>query len=85
MSEPCCGGNCSSSSPKTSGVSSAPAPPLYSSALRRSVIAGLFIGVGWILDWRGFAVAAVAAYLVSIAVTVPTPARRAWASLRRRS
>ena len=45
------------------------------------VIGSLLIGVGAVLEWRGFRGAAIALFAMSIALTIRVPARGAWRSI----
>jgi Cd2+/Zn2+-exporting ATPase len=50
----------------------------------RNIGAGLFIGAGWLLGSISWPTLGLVAFLASIALTVPAPARRALASVKRR-
>jgi Cd2+/Zn2+-exporting ATPase len=77
----CCGGAC--------GTHDAPAATAPAGRRHRAWLvvggAGALILAGALANWRGFGLAAIAAYLGSIALSAPVPARRAWRSLRARS
>ena len=78
MSADCCGGVCDPAAPIQAPVSR---------ALRgwgRIGTAGLAIVAGWLLSAAGLAGADRVAYLVSIALTIQTPAARAWRAVRAR-
>jgi Zn2+/Cd2+-exporting ATPase len=81
LSEPCCGGSCSTS---TSAPSPRSAGPLLSGGAWRNIVAGLLIVSGIVLTWAGLSDASRLAHLASIALTIPIPARRAWSALGRR-
>ena len=79
MSETCCGGAC------------APAPPPADAGHRHAapewplLLGGGLIAAGAASTWAGLATAGLVAYLGAIALTIPASARRAIASIRRRS
>ena len=56
----------------------------HAKTLYRLGAAGLAIGVGAVLSWLGQPSAALAGFLVGIALCISDPARRAWISLGRR-
>ena len=56
----------------------------HSRELIRLAAAGGAIGLGALVGWLGRPEAALAAFLVAIALCIPGPARRAWASASRR-
>jgi Cd2+/Zn2+-exporting ATPase len=47
-------------------------------------VAGLFIGAGALLEWQGVRGAAIVLFAASIALTIRTPARSAWRSVKAR-
>ncbi len=75
----CCGGAC--------GTHEAPAASPVERRRQTWFVAGagLLILAGALASWRGLGLVAIGAYLGSIALSAPTPARRAWRSLRARS
>src|SRR6187397_624397 len=78
MSDTCCGGACDSdAAPKTRATRGQ-----QNAAVAAS---GLLISAGAATAWLGHPGWAIAPYLGSIALSMPTPATRAWRSLRARS
>jgi Cd2+/Zn2+-exporting ATPase len=76
----CCGGAC--------GTHDAPVAATPADRQRQAWLvggAGALILAGALAHWRGLGILAIAAYLGSIALSAPAPARRAWRSLRARS
>lgn len=81
MSDTCCA-SCDTH------VSSATPPPQplfkqHATTMFRLGAAGLAIAIGAVLSWLDQSPAALAGFLAGIALCLPEPARRAWASLRR--
>jgi Cd2+/Zn2+-exporting ATPase len=79
VSEACC----------TTGVAPAPPAPVAllrqrSRSLLRLAAAALALAGGGALGWLGWPSAALGGYLVTIALCLPAPARRAWTSATRR-
>lgn len=77
MSASCCGGACET-----------PAPPprlRWWTTNRVLGLAGLFIALGAVAAYVEASLASVLAYAAAILLQVPTPARRAWQSVRRRT
>jgi Cd2+/Zn2+-exporting ATPase len=76
----CCGGAC--------GTHDAPVTATPADRRRQAWLvagAGALILAGALANWRGLGLVAITAYLGSIALSAPTPARRAWRSLRARA
>lgn len=78
MSDACC------STEHTHKV--APVPPVnvfreHARALGILAVAGLAMGIGALIEWRGRPIAGLALYLVAIALCAPAPARRAIKSI----
>jgi Cd2+/Zn2+-exporting ATPase len=82
MSEACCGSS-NVCAPEGHAPES-PAGPAPSRATWLVAISGGLIAVGAGATWLGLAPLGVAAYLSAIAVSIVTPARRAWRSIRSR-
>ena len=83
MSDACC------NSCDTHAVSPTSAPKInvlreHARELWRLAAAGGAVGLGGVMAWMGRPDAALAAYLVAIALCIPGPATRAWTSARRR-
>ena len=89
MSDACCGGTCTPDAPATSTTAaatpaSAPSPPRIAPGLIVA-LSGLLMLAGAGVDRAGHAIPAIALFLGSIALSIPTPARRAVRSLGARA
>jgi Cd2+/Zn2+-exporting ATPase len=47
-------------------------------------LGGFLIALGWLASWAGFTAAGLGLYITAIAISIGTPARRAWRSARTR-
>jgi Cd2+/Zn2+-exporting ATPase len=79
VSDACCGGTCEPTPPR------APVPDRARRDWWPLAAAGAAIVAGGLLAWPGWIVPARLAYLTAIALTIGTPARLAWRSLRARA
>lgn len=79
MSADCCGETCAAPTAASSD------PPASDRPNRRPALAlvggGAAIGAGLVAEWWGAGAAALAAYVLALLLTLPGPARRAWAAL----
>ena len=87
MSETCCGGACETPKPepRVSGAARAAGAPAPTGRVWPVALAGGLIAAGAATDWLGAPIVSLAAYLGSIALSAPVPARRGFTALRRRS
>ena len=86
MSEVCCGGG--SCDVERSGAAAEPLTPsriIRDPRVLPLVIAGLFMAVGGAGAWLGRPLWSQVAFAASAALSLPVPARRAWASIGRRA
>src|SRR5690606_31280766 len=83
MSDACCGGSPDTScGPAPAAVRPEPAARPTASPLLVVVVSALLIVAGALTARLGYTVPSVVLYLGAIGLSIPTPARRAWRSLR---
>ena len=87
MSDACCGGTCGTSTLDPRAAAAASTTPAADRIGRvwPVALAGGLIVAGAGAEWLGASIVSLVAYLGSIALSAPVPARRGFASLRRRS
>ncbi len=84
MSETCCGGACAAPPAPSSAGTQSSAASRHRHRAWPVVAAGALIVAGAAAGWAGWPIVRLLAYVSSIALSVPTPARRALASVRKR-
>ena len=84
MSEACCGGTCETTQVPAPTPSPSPAVSLWNTRVWTAGVSGALLGLGAGAAYLGLTTLSLVGYLGSAVISLPVPARRAWASLQRR-